>query len=144
MDNEFWKNKKVYITGHTGFKGGWLSLWLHKLGAKLNGYLNPFNQSSFFDSCSLDELFDSDSRSDIRNYQALALDLNQSNAEIVFHLAAQPLVRESYNAPVDTFSTNLMGTVNLLEAIRGSSTVKVVVIITTDKCYENKEIGAIF
>ena len=145
MDNEFWQNRNVFITGHTGFKGGWLSLWLYSLGAKLSGCsLNPCTQPSFFETCCLGKLFDSDSRCDIQNYQALALDLNQSNAEIVFHLAAQPLVRESYYLPVDTFGANLMGTVNLLEAVRKSNTVKVVVIITTDKCYENKESGKPF
>lgn len=145
MDNEFWHNRNVFITGHTGFKGGWLSLWLHSLGAKLSGYsLNPCTKPSFFEVCCLGELFDLDSRSDIRNYQALALDLNQSNAEIVFHLAAQPLVRKSYHSPVDTFGANLMGTVNLLEAVRKSNRVKAVVIITTDKCYENKEFGKSF
>ncbi len=145
MDNEFWQNRNVFITGHTGFKGGWLSLWLYSLGANLSGYsLNPHTHPSFFKACCLGKLFDSDSRSDIQNYQALALDLNQSNAEIVFHLAAQPLVRESYYSPVDTFGANLMGTVNLLEAVRKSNTVKVVVIITTDKCYENKELGKPF
>lgn len=145
MDNEFWQNKNVFITGHTGFKGGWLSLWLYSLGAKLSGYsLNPCTQPSFFETCCLGKLFDSDSRSDIRDYNSLELVLNRSNAEIVFHLAAQPLVRESYHSPVDTFSANLMGTVNLLEAVRKSNTVKVVVIITTDKCYENKELGKPF
>jgi len=145
MDNGFWQNKKVFITGHTGFKGGWLSLCLYKLGAKLSGYsLNPMTEPSFFDACCLSEIFISDSRSDVRDYKALELDLHQSDAQIVFHLAAQPLVRESYHSPVDTFGTNLMGTVNLLEAVRKSNTVKSIVIVTTDKCYENKELGKPF
>jgi len=139
IHSDFWKGKKVFITGHTGFKGGWLTLWLHQMGAKVYGYSLPAPSSpSFFDAVKLSELCDH-KIGDIRDYSHMKSALEASQAEIVFHMAAQPLVRRSYRDPIETYSTNVMGTVNLLEAVRNTTSVKACVIITTDKCYENNE-----
>jgi CDP-glucose 4,6-dehydratase len=136
---EFWNGKKVLITGHTGFKGSWLSLWLHSVGAQVFGYsLKPSTNPSMFELCELDQIILSE-YNDIRNYNALANYVEIIKPQIVFHMAAQPLVRDSYLDPVQTYSVNVMGTVHLLEAVRNVSSVKVVVNVTTDKCYENKE-----
>lgn len=136
----FWKDKKVFLTGHTGFKGGWLSIWLTSMGAKVTGYsLEPFTKPNFFQVANVKSLMHQSIISDIRNLDTLKASLINSNAEIVFHLAAQPLVRYSYSNPIETYSTNVMGTVNLLESIRQSNSVRSSVIVTTDKCYENKE-----
>jgi CDP-glucose 4,6-dehydratase len=133
------KDKKVFITGHTGFKGAWLSLWLHQLGADVTGYsLAPPTEPSLYDLCRLDELVTSIT-GDVRDRAALQNALQRSQAEIVIHMAAQSLVRESYLNPVETYATNVMGTVNLLEAVRRCPSVKAVLNVTTDKCYENKE-----
>ena len=135
----FWKNKKVLITGHTGFKGSWLCLLLHQMGAEIYGYaLEPPTVPSLFKEAKIDELITSHI-GDIRNYDKLQKVIREIQPEIVFHLAAQPLVRESYKNPIDTYATNVMGTVNLLEAIRYTPSVKSVVNVTTDKCYENRE-----
>lgn len=135
----FYKNKKVFITGHTGFKGGWLALWLSKLGAQVKGYaLKPESEQSFFDSVKLDQYIDS-TIGDLRDYEFLQQDIYQFKPDICFHLAAQPLVRESYKDPIANYQTNVIGTVNVLEALRGVDSLKSVVNITTDKCYENKE-----
>lgn len=135
----FWKNKKVLITGHTGFKGSWLSLWLQSLGAKVIGYaLEPPTQPSLFQLAHVQDGMIS-IHGDVRNYEQLYSAFEQHALEIVFHMAAQPLVRASYRDPLETYSTNVMGTANVLEAIRQSRCVKAAVIITTDKCYENKE-----
>jgi len=140
IDKNFWSGKSVFITGHTGFKGGWLAIWLAKLGAKVYGYsLMPKTELSFFKEVKLMEQVASSHIGDIRDLTELTMRLDQAQPEIVFHMAAQPLVRESYIAPVETFETNVIGTVNLLEAARKVSSVKAVVNITTDKCYENKE-----
>lgn len=139
VDAKFWQGKKVFITGHTGFKGSWLSLWLSSLGAKVTGYaLNPPTNPSLFDLCRLGEKVSS-VIADIRDGERLKQVLLNVKPEIVIHMAAQPLVRESYKNPVETYMINVMGTVNLLEAIRFCPTVKAVVNVTTDKCYENKE-----
>ena len=139
MNKQFWRGKRVLVTGHTGFKGSWLSLWLSALGAEVYGYaLQADTSPSLFELARVDELVSS-KIGDIRNRQAL-LDLVQEiKPEIVLHLAAQPLVRESFNDPVTTFETNVMGTVNLLEAIRQCDSVKAALIVTSDKCYLNRE-----
>lgn len=141
--NDIFKNtyrgKTVFITGHTGFKGSWLSIWLKELGAKVVGYsLEPPTEPSMFKICSLSEKVTS-IYGDIRDYSRLSNILNKYKPDIIFHLAAQPLVRVAYKHPIDTYATNVMGTVNLLEAARNVDSVQAVVVITTDKCYENKE-----
>lgn len=136
----FWQNKRVFITGHTGFKGSWLALWLHSLGAKVYGYALPPNSTpSLFEVANIEPLLSGHTLADIRNFDALSQAISRAKPDIVFHLAAQPLVRRSYIDPIETYSTNVLGTVNLLEAARQSSCIQAVVNITTDKCYENKE-----
>jgi CDP-glucose 4,6-dehydratase len=138
----FWKNKKVFITGHTGFKGSWLCLYLYQLGAKVSGYaLNPPTDPSLFKLCKIDKLINS-TIADIRDLGTLKKALSSASPEIVIHMAAQPLVRQSYKDPVETYSVNVMGTVNLFESVRNSKSVKAVVNVTTDKIYENKERAA--
>lgn len=135
----FWKGKNVLVTGHTGFKGSWLSLWLQNLGANVIGYsLSPPTNPNLFNIAKVKENMASIA-GDIRDYKCLVDVIKKFKPEIVFHLAAQSLVRKSYKDPIETFSTNIMGTVNLLEAFRQSDNGRVVVNITTDKCYENKE-----
>lgn len=139
MDKLFWRNKKVFITGHTGFKGAWLSLWLQHMGAEVTGYaLKAPSDPSFYDVVGISKNMVS-IEGDIRDFNALENALVNSNAEIVLHLAAQSLVRHSYENPIETYSTNIMGTVNLFQAIRNCNSVRSVVNVTTDKCYENKE-----
>jgi CDP-glucose 4,6-dehydratase len=139
INHQFWAGKKVFITGHTGFKGGWLTLWLHKMGAKVVGYSLPAPSTpSFFEAVGL-EKFCEHHIGDIRNYDLLKNALDKANPDIVIHMAAQALVRHSYSDPIETYSTNVLGTVHLLEAVRHNSAVKACVIVTTDKCYENKE-----
>lgn len=139
MNNTFWKNKKVLVTGHTGFKGSWLSLWLANLGAKVHGYsLAPSTDPSLFEVAKLKDCTHSTIK-DIRDRTALAQTVKETQPDIVFHLAAQPLVRESYVDPLTTLETNVMGTVNLLEAVRNCTCVRAVVVITSDKCYLNRE-----
>jgi CDP-glucose 4,6-dehydratase len=140
MRSEFWKGKKVFLTGHTGFKGGWLSLWLHELGAEVHGYaLAPNTTPNLFTVANVSKCLASSTIADVRDLSLLTEALQASGADVVFHLAAQPLVRYSYESPVETYSVNVMGTVNLFEAIRKTSSVKAVVNVTTDKCYENRE-----
>lgn len=135
----FWNNKKVFITGHTGFKGSWLSLWLNHLGADVYGYgLSPATEPNLFRILNLEQKIKS-SISDIRDLSKVKSAISEVMPEIVFHLAAQPLVRKSYQDPVETFSTNIMGTVNFLESVRACRSIKSAVIVTSDKCYENKE-----
>lgn len=137
--DSFWRGKRVFITGYTGFKGSWLCLWLHKLGAELTGYaLDPPTDPSLFELCGVDKFVHSIIH-DIRDLDALKIAISQARPEIVIHMAAQPLVRDSYFNPVETYETNVMGTVNLLEAIRKSPGIRAVVNVTTDKCYENRE-----
>lgn len=139
MNPAFWKNKTVFITGHTGFKGSWLSLWLQQLGAKVTGYaLNAPTIPSLFELAQVSENMVS-IIGDIRNEELLSEAIQKARPEIVIHMAAQALVRESYTSPIDTFKTNIIGTASLLEAVRKSHTVKACVNVTTDKCYENKE-----
>jgi CDP-glucose 4,6-dehydratase len=137
--NSFWQGKRVFLTGHTGFKGAWLSLWLSKLGAKVTGFaLEPPTTPSLFRIASIDEKVIS-CTGDIRNFDFFSNQVSTAKPEIVIHMAAQALVRESYKNPVDTYATNIMGTVHLLEIIRTVPSVKAAVIVTSDKCYENRE-----
>lgn len=139
LDETFWSGKRVFLTGHTGFKGSWLALWLHRLGATVCGYaLAPPTNPNLYAAAGVGALLQS-IHGDVRDAAALQAALREARPEIVFHLAAQPLVRESYRDPVATFATNVMGTVNLLEAVRHSPEVRAVVNVTTDKCYENRE-----
>ncbi|WP_346353477.1 CDP-glucose 4,6-dehydratase [Azotosporobacter soli] len=139
MSKDFWSGKKVFITGHTGFKGSWLSLWLHMLGAEVTGYaLNPPTDPALFTLCRIHELVTS-IIGDIRDREKVQAEMLKAQPEIVIHMAAQPLVRESYLNPAETYEINVMGTVNLFEAVRKCNSVKAVVNVTTDKCYENKE-----
>jgi len=136
---DFWRGRRVFITGHTGFKGSWLSLWLQSLGAQVTGYaLAPPTVPSLFDIAQAESGMTS-TIGDVRNYHALRDALLASNAEVVIHMAAQPLVRYSYDHPVETYETNVMGVVHLLEATRQSESIKAVVVVTSDKCYENRE-----
>jgi len=139
IDPVFWKDKKVFITGVTGFKGSWLAIWLVSLGAKVYGYaLDPPTVPSLFVLSSLEDKIKF-SKGDIRNLKTLRQSVTECQPDIVFHLAAQPIVRQSYEEPILTYETNVIGTAKLLEAIRGCNSVKAVVLITTDKCYDNKE-----
>lgn len=137
--DSFWNGKKVFLTGHTGFKGSWLSLWLHSMGADVTGFaLNPPTEPSLFVQAKIHELVKSNI-GDIGNFELLKKTMVQAQPEIVIHMAAQPLVRYSYNHPIETYMTNVMGTVHLLESVKLTESVKAVVNVTTDKCYENKE-----
>jgi CDP-glucose 4,6-dehydratase len=139
MNPNFWKNKRVLLTGHTGFKGSWLSLWLQSLGSKLTGYsLMPPTHPSLFEIADVSKGMTS-IIGDIGDISKLKSVFEDQSPEIVIHMAAQPLVRYSYQNPIETYATNVMGTVHLLEAIRATPGVKAVVNITTDKCYENQE-----
>ncbi|SHK28530.1 CDP-glucose 4,6-dehydratase [Xylanibacter ruminicola] len=138
--NNFYKGKKVLVTGHTGFKGSWLSIWLHELGAEVVGVgLEPYSEKDNFVLSGIGKKIKADIRADIRDGKKMKKIFQQYQPEIVFHLAAQPLVRLSYEIPVETYQTNVMGTINIMEAIRATESVKVGVMITTDKCYDNKE-----
>jgi CDP-glucose 4,6-dehydratase len=139
MNPNFWHNKNVLITGHSGFKGSWLALWLQSLRSRVSGYsLNPKSEPNIFELANVYEGINSQV-GDIRDMNSLASVIKQEKPEIIFHLAAQALVRYSYENPVETYSTNVMGLVNLLEIIRDCPSVKSVIIVTTDKCYENRE-----
>ena len=138
--NYFYKDKKVLVTGHTGFKGSWLSIWLHELGAEVVGVgLEPYSDKDNYVLSGIGKKIKADIRADIRDGEKMKEIFKQYQPEIVFHLAAQPLVRLSYEIPVETYQTNVMGTINVMEAIRATDSVKVGVMITTDKCYDNKE-----
>lgn len=137
--HDFYRGKKVLITGHTGFKGSWLSIWLHELGAEVVGLaLNPATERDNFVLTGIGDKI-TDLRGDIRDGELVKKIFGEYQPEIVFHLAAQPLVRDSYEIPVETYETNVMGTIHVMEAIRITKSVKVAVMITTDKCYENAE-----
>lgn len=140
IDQAFWNEKKVFLTGHTGFKGSWLSLWLTSMGAHVTGYsLEPNTKPSLFELLSVDGLITKHIIGDIRDRDSLQFAMQEAAPDIVIHMAAQPLVRESYKNPVDTYTTNVMGTVNLFESVRACDNVSVVLNVTTDKCYDNKE-----
>ncbi|BDA79173.1 CDP-glucose 4,6-dehydratase [Leptospira kobayashii] len=141
LNKSFWKGKSVFLTGHTGFKGSWLSLWLSSLGAKVTGYsLEPPTNPSLFVIASVQSAIEKSVIADIRDLARLQDAMRAAKPDIVIHMAAQPLVRDSYKIPVDTYSINVMGTVHILEAIRTDGpNVKAFVNVTTDKVYENKE-----
>jgi CDP-glucose 4,6-dehydratase len=140
----FWQGKRVLLTGHTGFKGAWLAIWLHHLGAKTCGFaLAPEGDLNLFNAAQVSSLCQH-VQGDVRNAQQLRQVVQDFKPEVVFHLAAQALVRQSYAQPVPTFETNVMGTVNLLEAVRDCSDTRVVMAITTDKVYRNQEHGHAF
>ncbi len=135
--SDVYRGKRVLLTGHTGFKGSWLALWLTELGAEVTGVsLPPDTHPNHWDLLNLKI---DDRRADIRDFVALSKIVAEIKPELVFHLAAQPLVRRSYRDPLETWSTNVMGTANLLEACRHTPSVQAIVVITTDKCYENNE-----
>ena len=139
FDN-FFQGKRVLVTGHTGFKGSWLSIWLHELGAEVIGVgLDPYSEKDNFVLSGIGKKIVADIRADIRDVKTLEEIFNTYQPEIVFHLAAQPLVRYSYDEPVMTWETNVMGTIHVMEAFRKCASAKVAVMITTDKCYENRE-----
>jgi CDP-glucose 4,6-dehydratase len=139
INTNFWRNKRVFVTGHTGFKGSWLTLWLSELGAEVCGFsLAPSTQPSLFEALGIDEICQSHI-GDIRDGDHLLCVMQAFKPEIVLHLAAQPLVRYSFKNPVETYSVNVMGLVSVFEAVRQTSSVRAVVNVTTDKCYENRE-----
>lgn len=138
-DIDFWKGKRVFLTGHTGFKGSWLSIWLHMLGAEVTGYaLPPPTEPNLFELAHVGDLVHS-VIADVRDLRTLTASVKAAQPEIVIHMAAQPIVRDSYKNPVETYEINVMGTVNLLESVRKVGGVRVLVNVTTDKCYENQE-----
>ncbi len=140
VDSSFWGGKRVFLTGHTGFKGSWLSLWLASMGAKVTGYaLAPNTSPNFFEVAQVEGDLEQSHLADIRDLEKLQKAIADAKPEIVIHMAAQPLVRYSYTHPVETYATNVMGTVNVLESIRAVDCVRATVVVTTDKCYENKE-----
>jgi len=134
-----WRGRRVFVTGHTGFKGSWLALWLHSLGAEVTGFaLPPPTEPSLFAAARIDQLI-THVVGDVRDLHAVTAAMTAAQPEVVFHLAAQPLVRLSYDQPVETFAVNVMGTVHVLEAVRQVGGVAAAILITTDKCYENRE-----
>ncbi|MDR3763136.1 MAG: CDP-glucose 4,6-dehydratase [Acidobacteriota bacterium] len=139
VEVSFWKSRRVFITGHTGFKGSWLALWLRTMGAEVCGYaLEPSTDPSLFAALALQKEMRS-IMGDIRNLAAITAAVHEFKPDVVIHMAAQPLVRLSYDRPVETYEVNVMGTVNLLEAVRRTPSVRSVVVVTSDKCYENRE-----
>ncbi len=139
-----YSGRRVFVTGHTGFKGSWLTAWLLALGADVTGYaLEPPTEPSLFYALGLDDAIHH-VVADVRDHEVLERELSAAQPEAVFHLAAQPIVRESYARPRETFETNVMGTVNLLEAVRQCSSVRGVVVVTSDKCYRNRDDGRRF
>lgn len=135
-----WRGRRVLLTGHTGFKGSWLSLWLAGLGAEVYGLaLDPPDQLGLFTVAGVGGMLASDCRADIRDFEAVRACFQAARPEVVFHLAAQPLVTDGYEFPLETFATNVQGTAHVLEAARQVDTVRAAVVVTTDKCYENKE-----
>ena len=137
IDRAFWQGKRVFLTGHTGFKGSWLSLWLSSLGAEVKGYaLNPPTLPSLFIEAKIDSIIDSQI-ADIRSQDTLHESMTKFSPDILIHMAAQPLVKYSYNAPIETYEVNVIGTAKVLEVARSCPNLKAIVNITTDKCYEN-------
>lgn len=139
INESFWNGRKVFLTGHTGFKGSWLSIWLTELGAEVKGFsLKPKKSNNLFDIANISNFVQSDIN-DINDYDALTKSINIFKPEVVIHMAAQPLVLESYIEPINTYKTNVIGTANILEASRHCNSIKAILNITTDKCYENFE-----
>jgi CDP-glucose 4,6-dehydratase len=137
IDHNFWQGKRVFLTGHTGFKGSWLSLWLNSLGAEVKGYaLTPPTTPSLFNEAKIDSIVDSQI-GDIRDQEVLYESMVAFNPDLLIHMAAQPLVRYSYDAPIETYEVNVIGTAKVLEVARSCTNLKAIVNITTDKCYEN-------
>jgi len=140
IDPSFWAGKRVFLTGHTGFKGSWLTFWLRQLGAKVCGYSNgQLTSPSLFQILDLENCIEENIIEDICNYNALKIAVNKFQPEIVIHMAAQSLVRKSYINPLETYATNVMGTANLLESVKLASSIRSVVVVTSDKCYKNNE-----
>ncbi|PWQ95805.1 CDP-glucose 4,6-dehydratase [Leucothrix pacifica] len=139
IDQRFWQGKRVYLTGHTGFKGSWLALWLGSLGATVKGYaLTPPTQPSLFEQARVAEKIESEI-GDIRDLVQLTASMAAFNPDILIHMAAQPLVRLSYEEPIETYETNVIGTAKVLEAAKSCTSLKAIINVTTDKCYENRE-----
>lgn len=139
VNPDFWKQKRVFLTGHTGFKGGWLSIWLNQMGATVYGYsLAPNSEPNLYNVCQISTLFESEF-GDIRDQQALSSAITNFRPDVVIHMAAQPIVRVAYANPIDTLTTNVIGTANVLEAARHCESIRAIISVTTDKCYENKE-----
>lgn len=135
-----WAGKRVFLTGHTGFKGSWLALWLRQLGADVYGYsLAPQTNPNLFTLAEVESAMAGHTLGDIRDADGLRAAMTAARPDVVFHLAAQPLVRASYQDPVGTYATNVMGTVNVLEAARACAGLSAIVVATTDKCYDNRE-----
>ena len=142
---DWWRDKRVLVTGHTGFVGGWLALWLARLGARVYGYSHPPpTQPSFFAATDLRLRLHNSTEGDVEDFAALSECMRAANPEILFHLAAQPIVREAYRNPQATFATNTMGTVNVLEACRPLSALSRLIVFTTDKVYRNDDSGRPF
>ena len=144
MTPGFWRGRRVFLTGHTGFKGAWLALWLQQMGAVVRGYaLAPEHENDLFTVARVAEGLQQD-LADIRDAERLAVALHAFRPDIVIHMAAQSLVRRSYARPLETYAVNVMGTAHLLDAVRGASGVQATLIVTSDKCYENDESGRAF
>lgn len=139
---DFWKDKRVFLTGHTGFKGGWTARWLHLLGARVFGYsLDPITEPSMFVAAKVADVCERSTIADIRDTGRLEAEMADYNPDVVLHYAAQPIVRTSYQDPVETFSVNVMGTIHVMEAIRKLANTPICIIVTSDKCYENPNDG---
>ena len=138
MNKKFWKNKRILITGHTGFKGGWLSVFLNLLGSKVSGFaLDPEGKNNFFNKVGVKKILKHDIRHNILDLNYLKKSIKKIKPEIIFHLAAQSSVIESFKSPINTISTNILGTSNILDAIKFDKNIKCLIIITTDKVYQN-------
>ena len=139
LNADFWKGRRVWLSGHTGFKGGWLSVWLSRMGATVHGYaLPPTTAPNLFEAAKVEQLV-THTVGDIRDEQGVLTSLTGARPEIVIHMAAQPLVRYGYENPLETYQTNVIGTANVLQAVRAVEGVRAVVVVTTDKCYLNRE-----
>ncbi|MGL5980583.1 MAG: CDP-glucose 4,6-dehydratase [Phocaeicola sp.] len=140
VDLSIYRGKRVLLTGHTGFKGSWMAIWLHSLGARVIGYsLDPYSENDNFVLSGIGSKIEADIRGDLLDVAKLHAIFEEHQPEMVFHLAAQPLVRLSYECPVETYQTNVMGTIHVMEEVRKCAATQVAVLITTDKCYENRE-----
>jgi CDP-glucose 4,6-dehydratase len=140
INKDYWTDKKVLVTGHTGFKGGWLCLWLKQLGSIVTGYaLPPEKENDLYYAANVAGVLQKSVYGDVRDLELLKKHVTEAQPEVVFHLAAQPIVRKSYKDPLETFSTNVMGTANLLQVCRELTCLKAIVVVTTDKCYQNQE-----
>ncbi|MCB2109171.1 MAG: GDP-mannose 4,6-dehydratase, partial [Rhodobacteraceae bacterium] len=142
MNSDFWRGRRVFLTGHTGFKGGWLSHVLRRLDAEVHGYaLDPDGEPSFFSQAGVATLLATDTRANLRDASHVATAMATAAPEVVLHLGAQSLVRESYRDPVGTFATNVLGTAHVLDAARSVPSIKSIVVVTSDKCYRDIALG---